>query len=717
MKTYIYRTLFTGVLVSSYLTHSQIRPNNNRGEYLRFDEIKDLKKRSTGETEFEDFSFNWDNGFHTALNNQILLKLARKKAKRVWFKRQKKRVRENIEKKLGRNFDNYDQAKEALFLFSEKENIYRNSKPPINKYQSLRSDGYAISKGYLKELKLLQLRKIEISAGNIHNPKYGYLKANGMLLKDIKDLNTLNQKWDNIVIPLGSNINNTHYNTSIYQKLNNLGADFNKQIIALKNNYYNRFNRWEQLNLMQLLLNFEEYKRLSSCGVCLLPSSFYKFKELDKATSRVIETYAMNNRDKRTSIFDTTIDYYGGYGRYIQWMQSRRQEAINKLVNEVHTARFAAENLIAELNITDNSQKNWLYSSSNSSEVSNLSDFLQNNRVHGVEVKEFVMEFLNIIEEIPTAKFRRYEELMELMKDNPFVLLEDCIQQNGLDIANYQQLYDHTLPQSCKNRLDNLGNDFQDQPLNTGNAAVANVDYYSVEITTNPDFNLDGIPDSDAEVYNAYKNKFTDLASGNKDDFQFSCDVPNNSSDTGDITWEFSPYFSQDLTTWNSSNPLTTIFKIEAGAYIPGVFDWLTNLSEDDGAIMISAYTTNYWIGSTIATEFSDTQPFSGNRQWGWLINQNNKLELFARAVDIARVSAFTRYNLLAGSPSAKCKEDTYYNIGEATWSNLQNEIKQWINDNGGQAEVIPKIVIRFDKTKLKELLKSNETIGEINCN
>jgi len=348
MKTYIYRTLFIGVLVSSYLTHSQIRPNNNRGEYLRFNSLNDLRGPCPCppvETEFEDFSFNWNNGFHTALNNQILLKLARKKAKRVWLKRQKKRIRENIEKKLGRNFDNYDQAKEALFLFSEKENIYRNSKPPINKYQSLRSDGYAISKGYLKELKLLQLRKIEISAGNIHNPKYGYLKANGMLLKDIKDLNTLNQKWDNIVIPLGSNINNTHYNTSIYQKLNNLGADFNKQIIALKNNYYNRFNQWERLNLMQLLLNFEEYKRLSSCGVCLLPSSFYKFKELDKATSAVIETYAMNNRDKRTSIFDTTIDYYGGYGRYIQWMQSRRQEAINNLVNEVHTARFAAENL------------------------------------------------------------------------------------------------------------------------------------------------------------------------------------------------------------------------------------------------------------------------------------------------------------------------------------------------------------------------------------
>ena len=83
-------------------------------------------------------------------------------------------------------------------------------------------------------------------------------------------------------------------------------------------------------------------------------------------------------------------------------MQSRRQEAINNLVNKVNTARFAAENLIAELNITDNSQKNWLYSSSNSNEVSNLSDFLQNNRVHGVvavEAMNFAKEAIDFLKE------------------------------------------------------------------------------------------------------------------------------------------------------------------------------------------------------------------------------------------------------------------------------------------------------------------------------
>ncbi|MDG1697348.1 MAG: hypothetical protein P8H93_00330, partial [Polaribacter sp.] len=385
--------------------------------------------------------------------------------------------------------------------------------------------------------------------------------------------------------------------------------------------------------------------------------------------------------------------------------------ALDGLLNDVSTRSLVIESLIAELNITDNSQKNWLYSSSNSTEVSNLIDFLQKNRVHGVvavEVKEFVVEFLNIIEEIPTAKFRRYEELMELMKDNPFVLLEDCIQQNGLDIANYQQLYDHTLPQSCKNRLDNLGSDFQDQPLNTGNAAVANVDYYSVEITTNPDFNLDGIPDSDAEVYNAYKNKFTDLASGNKDDFQFSCNIPFNTNNKADISWTFSPYYSVDATTWNSNNPLAAIIEIIAWGDV--IF---SDLVSDDGAIMISAFTPQYWIGSTIQTFRTKSQPFSGNRQWGYLTNQNGNLELYARAVDVAKVSKIT----LKGPGTKDCKEETYYDIGDATWSNLQEEIKYWVNAYNGKASVVPKTAVHFDKNKLKELLESNDTINQINCN
>ena len=54
---------------------------------------------------------------------------------------------------------------------------------------------------------------------------------------------------------------------------------------------------------------------------------------------------------------------------------------------------------------------------------------------------------------------------------------------------------------------------------------LANIDYYSVEITSNPDFNNDGTPDSEGEMYQAFRNNFIDLASGELENFQFSCNV------------------------------------------------------------------------------------------------------------------------------------------------------------------------------------------------
>jgi hypothetical protein len=321
---------------------------------------------------------------------------------------------------------------------------------------------------------------------------------------------------------------------------------------------------------------------------------------------------------------------------------------------------------------------------------------------------EAVLDFIEIREELPLAKIERYLELMELLENEPFAILQDCMQQNGLDISNYQRLYDHTIPQACIERLAYTGSDdFKNQPLKTGNAVLANVDYYNVEISTYPDFNNDNIPDSNQEVYAKFRENFANLASGGKEDFEFSCNNPLGSN-VSDVSWEFIPYYPSDVTQWNSTNPVTTMFIIDASAG-----SWMFDLIADDGAIMISNYTSNYWIGSTIQTPKSGTQPFSGNREWGWLINQSGNLELYARAVDVANVS-----KIISNTPGgSECKEDTYYNIGEATWSNLQEQIKDWIIENGGQAQVVPKVAIRFDKTKLKEMLESNESIDQIQCN
>ena len=91
----------------------------------------------------------------------------------------------------------------------------------------------------------------------------------------------------------------------------------------------------------------------------------------------------------------------GGSINFIAW-EADKQAALDGLLNDVSTRSLVIESLIAELNITDNSQKNWLYSSSNSTEVSNLSDFLQNNRVHGVvavEVMNFAKEAIEALKD------------------------------------------------------------------------------------------------------------------------------------------------------------------------------------------------------------------------------------------------------------------------------------------------------------------------------
>lgn len=156
----------------------------------------------------------------------------------------------------------------------------------------------------------------------------------------------------------------------------------------------------------------------------------------------------------------------------------------------------------------------------------------------------------------------------------------------------------------------------------------------------------------------------------------------------------------------------TAILGIDAGSSNP-----LVDLTSDLGAIMISEYTNNHFIGSTISTSESGSQPFSGNREWGLLTNQNGNLEIYTRAVDVATISDLIKSipSFLGSNPEDN--ELTYYDIADVTWKNLQNKVKNWINENGGQADISTTEAIKVDKEKIKELLESNQTIDQIGCN
>ena len=495
MKTYIYRTLFIGVLVSSYLTHSQIRPNNNRGEYLRLDEVKDLKKRSTGETEFEDFSFNWNNGFHTALNNLALLEKVQVANLMSWHRKQFNLMKAEIEKQLNTSFNNYNQAKKAFFSGIERENITKNTPVILSKYERLYNSGKRKNRCYLRQLKFLQLRKIELREGNINNSQFSYIEVNGISLKEITLLSTLLKLESNIENAFENQISRNYEYRHTIEKLDYLGSSFERKMFRLKHEYYNGFSEWDKLGLMQFLLNYEHYKDIINCMVCILPDALLKFRNSDMATQPVIEEYAKSSSRYNVSLFDPRYpqihrfkyqnNMCGGRINLMAW-EADKKAALDALVDDVSTRGLVIESLITELKITDNSQKNWLYSSSNSTEVSNLIDFLQKNRVHGV----VAVEAVNFAKKVVGAKeSNNYTNLFNstLFTQNPYNVWKTLTQvEKKLIKQNWSEAYhifknrkvaeDTTRQKFNRNGLNDKSDAFRHAYYNAINAKLVGVD-------------------------------------------------------------------------------------------------------------------------------------------------------------------------------------------------------------------------------------------------
>jgi hypothetical protein len=252
-------------------------------------------------------------------------------------------IKEEIEKKLNEDFEDYNDAKDALFRSSEQRNISKNSNTLKIKYDNLKANSDRINKDYAKDLKLLQLRQREISSGNINNSQYGSIRVNGILLKDIRNINSININSYNIANLLGDNMARTHEYKNVRQKLYNLDAAFQNEIIRLKNNYYASFDDYTQLKLMQQQLDYENYKYCRRCYPFVLGREF-SYSRLDISTKPVIENYAKSKRNGGTSIFSSYYDLYGYF--YYLWLgRENRTEALY----QVNRYKEYRENAIDEL--------------------------------------------------------------------------------------------------------------------------------------------------------------------------------------------------------------------------------------------------------------------------------------------------------------------------------------------------------------------------------
>jgi len=142
-----------------------------------------------------------------------------------------------------------------------------------------------------------------------------------------------------------------------------------------------------------------------------------------------------------------------------------------------------------------------------------------------------------------------------------------------------------------------------------------------------------------------------------------------------DLT-EFIPYDESDAQRLASSNPTSTVFKLDIAG-------------PDNAAIVISAAEPQFYIVSTINTPWSGDHPVSGHRQFGYIV-EDGKITFYTRGADRATL----------GFPGT---ESAIFYGAEKLWESLQSKLAAFINDNGGMAEIIPPFSERFNATAMRE--------------
>ncbi|KAF9657626.1 MULTISPECIES: hypothetical protein [Tenacibaculum] len=325
-----------------------------------YSELRPVLSKNCG-CEVADLSFNWSGSFNNAIANENLIRLARKRALKKWYSNQiNKVVKPAIDRKFGRTFSNFEEAKNELLIDSERKNIATLSRPLRDKYSRLRSRGFKAKEKHLKELKLLKLREAEIKSGNINNPSLGYIKVQGVYLKDIRSLNSLKSKWTPLFDDFSKNIAETHINNHMYKSI---GRGVEPEVIKLKNRHYNSLNTWDRLSLLQFLVHYEEYKKLSSPPYLVpehINNMFKKFNNIDKATPELIKKLSIKNRTGGFSVFDGRTYYKllsaytsppalpgGEYMAKMEWERLKNQ-ALDKLLNSTSTPKNLSEFLQQE---------------------------------------------------------------------------------------------------------------------------------------------------------------------------------------------------------------------------------------------------------------------------------------------------------------------------------------------------------------------------------
>lgn len=174
--------------------------------------------------------------------------------------------------------------------------------------------------------------------------------------------------------------------------------------------------------------------------------------------------------------------------------------------------------------------------------------------------------------------------------------------------------------------------------------------------------------------------------------------------------WKFVPYPKKDdaeyereqVRLWNNEvgNP---IFFIQANSN-----DVIQKFVVDHGAVIVSEFDEMSWIFTTINTPKSNTQPFSGYRQFGILEDEDGYYYVFTRAIDRIFPDDGTKgANLKDMDATVK----DYITIADSTWSNYMERVFIFIKMLGGCSTIIQPEISRINFHKFLEKYNTSPEI------
>lgn len=235
-----------------------------------------------------------------------------------------------------------------------------------------------------------------------------------------------------------------------------------------------------------------------------------------------------------------------------------------------------------------------------------------------------------------------------------------------------------------------FNNGFFGWSLKFPSGIVVNMDYFDVNITDLPNNPATGQQFSAEGFLEYFRLNINDFADGTE--FEPYCEI--------------SAICQQETILWNSNDPMGAIIKL--------------NISPNDGVVICTDYDVNTknisnpfyddWKFMTIEAPYDNSHPVTGTRQFGITKNLDGSYNIYVRGVDrfTSSIQEFAAYILGGGNP--------FYGA-DNLWESFQNNIKIFVNQNGGSSSIIPPIDDnRPDWEKVQGVLMGNISSSKLGC-